>query len=253
MYCEIYGEGTPIVLIHGGLGGIVEFHTLIPRLAATQQVIAVELQGHGHTADIDRPLSFEQLADDIAALIAHLGYEKADILGYSLGSSVALQTAIRHPNVVNRLTLISPAFRRSGIHPEFRSGMEALNPEAAQAMLETPMYQFYASAAPRPDDWPVLVGKVGDLMRIDYDWTDGVQTITAPTLIVVGDADFVPPAHAVELFGLLGGAVAGGFADAPNAQLAVLPATNHFSVLSNTDLLLPILTSFLGESVPQNP
>jgi pimeloyl-ACP methyl ester carboxylesterase len=250
LYYEIHGEGQPLVLLHGGLGGIGEFGQLLPLLAENQQVIAVELQGHGRTADIDRPLSYELLADDVAALIQNLGYESADIMGFSLGGGVALQTAIRHPEAVRRLVLVSTSYSRDSIYPEFRAGMEVMNAEAAGMMLETPMYQFYVSVAPRPEDWPVLVGKVGDLLRQDYDWTADAAAITSPTLIVLGDSDMIHPEHAVELFGLLGGGVAGDFAGLPRTQLAVLPGTTHFSILTRPDLLLPVVTAFLVTPVP---
>lgn len=251
LYYEIHGKGQPLILLHGGLGGIVEFGQLLPLLAQTRQVIAVELQGHGHTADIDRPLSFASMADDIAALIQHLGLENADILGFSLGGGVAFQTAIRHPNVVRKLVLISTPYSRDGIHPEFLAGMSSMNAEAAKAMVETPMYQFYASVAPKPEDWPTLVAKLGELLRQDYDWSKDVAAITAPRLIVIGDSDMIPPTHAVKLFGLFGGGVPGDFVGLPNAQLAVLPGTTHFSILSRTDLLLPVITLFLDAPIPQ--
>lgn len=250
LYYEIHGEGQPLVLLHGGLGGIGEFGQLLPLLAENQQVIAVELQGHGRTADIDRPLSYELLADDVAALVQSLGYESADIMGFSLGGGVALQTVIRHPEAVRRLVLVSTSYSRDSIYPEFRAGMEAINAEAAGMMLETPMYQFYASVAPRAEDWPVLVGKVGDLLRQDYDWTADAAAIASPTLIVLGDSDMIHPEHAVELFGLLGGGVAGDFAGLPRTQLAVLPGTTHFSILTRTDLLLPVVTAFLETPAP---
>ncbi|MBZ0275035.1 MAG: alpha/beta hydrolase [Anaerolineae bacterium] len=236
MYYEVYGEGTPLILIHGGLGGIVEFKALIPQLAETRKVIAVELQGHGHTADIDRPLTYEAMADDIAALIAYLGYDEADVLGYSMGGGVALQTAIRHPDSVNRLVLVSTPFARSGIHPEFLAGMEAMNAASAEMMLETPMYQFYSAVAPRPEDWDTLVGKVGDLLRTDYDWSEDVASLTIPTLIIAGDADMIPPQHAVAMFSLLGGGVPGDFVEKPASQLAILPDTTHFNILSKLDV-----------------
>ena len=251
LYYEVHGEGEPIILLHGGFGGVVEFSQLLPALAETRQVIAVELQGHGHTADIDRPLSFEVMADDIAALIEHLGLEKADILGFSLGGGVALRTAIDHPEVVNKLILVSTAFNRAGIRPEFLAGMSGMNADAAQAMQETPMYQFYSSVAPRPEDWPTLVTKVGELLAQDYDWSEDVAAITTQTLIVVGDSDFIPPSQGVELFGLLGGDVAGDFVGMPTSQLAVLPGTSHFTILSRTDLLIPVLTPFLDAPVSQ--
>ena len=253
LYYEIHGSGEPLVLIHGGLGAIAELGQLVPLLAETRQVIAVELQAHGRTADIDRPLSYDLLADDIAALIEYLGFERADILGYSLGGGIALQTAIRHPDVVNRLVLISPPpYSRSNIHPEFREGMAALNAEAAAAMLETPQYQFYSSIAPNVDNWPTLVQKVGDLLRQDYDWSADIAGITAPTLIVVGDNDFYSAIHAAEMFGFLGGGVAGGMVpEMPSSQLAVLPDTTHFTSVSRTDLLLPLINPFLDAPAPE--
>ena len=251
MYYEIYGSGEPLVMIHGGLGAIPEFGALVPLLAENRQVIAVELQAHGRTADIDRPLSYEQMADDIAALIEYLGFESTDVLGFSLGGGVALQTAIRHPEVVRKLVLLSTPYSRSNIHPEFQAGMAALNAEAAAAMLETPMYQLYSSIAPNVEDWPALVAKEGELLAQDYDWSTDIAEITAPTLIVVGDSDFFPAIHAVEMFGFLGGGVAGGFAQPPNSQLAILPNTIHFTVLSRTDLLLPIINPFLDAPVPE--
>ncbi len=252
LYYEIHGDGEPLVLIHGGLGGIAEFGALLPALAETRQVIAVELQAHGRTADIDRPLSYEFMADDIAALIEHLGLENADIMGFSLGGGVALQTAIRHPEVVRKLVLISTAYSTSGIHDEFRAGMLAMNAEAAQQMLETPMYQFYSSVAPDVDDWPTLVAKSGELHAQDYDWSEEVAAITAPTLIIAGDNDFIWPSHAVALYELLGGGVAGGMvAEMPGSQLAVLPSTIHFTILSRTELLLPLITPFLDAPLPE--
>jgi pimeloyl-ACP methyl ester carboxylesterase len=248
MYYEIYGAGEPIILLHGGLGGIVEFSQIIPFLAETRQVIAVELQGHGHTADIDRPLSFETMADDIAALVGELGYEKVDLLGFSLGGGVALRTAIQHPEIVRNLILISTPFKRSGIHAEFQAGMspEYMNAESASQMLNTPMYQYYSSVAPRLDDWAEFVGKVGEFTGQDYDWTEEVEAMTTPTLIVQADNDMLPPSQGVEEFNLRGGGVAGGFAQVPNVQLAVLPNTIHFNILYRSDLLAPIINGFLN-------
>jgi pimeloyl-ACP methyl ester carboxylesterase len=245
LYYETYGAGEPLVLLHGGLGGIVEFSQLIPLLAENRQVIAVELQGHGHTADIDRPLSFGALADDVAALIQTLGYERADLMGFSMGGGVALQTAIQHPEVVRKLVLVSTPYQRAGIHPEFRAGMDVMSAEGASAMLETPMYQFYASVAPNLENWPSLVGKVGEMMRQEYDWSEDVAAITAPTLVIVGDSDFIPPSHGLELFERLGGGVPGDFVGMIPSQMAVLPGTSHFTILTRTDLLLPVVTPFL--------
>ena len=253
MYYEIHGTGKPLVLLHGGLATIdVLFGQLLPPLAQTRQVIAVELQAHGHTADIERPLSFELMADDIAALIKHLGLEQADLFGFSLGGGVALQTAIRHPEVVRKLVVVSAPCKRDGWYPEVLAGMASMNAEAAEAMMGSPMHQAYVSVAPKPEDWSALVARLGQLLRQDYDWSTAVASIKAPTLIVVGDADSVRPAHAVELFGLLGGGkVDGAMGGLPHSQLAMLPGTTHFSILARTDLLLPIITPFLEAPMPK--
>jgi pimeloyl-ACP methyl ester carboxylesterase len=252
MYYEIHGSGEPLILLHGGVGAIEMFGEVLPLLAEGRRVVAVDLQAHGRTADIDRPLSYEMMADDIAALIGHLGLEKADVMGYSLGGGVALQTAIRHPEVVRKLVLVSTPFKRDGWYPEILAGMGQLGPEAAEPMKQTPMYQLYAGVAPRPEDWPELLTKLGRLLGQDYDWSEEVSAIEAPTIIVVGDADSVRTAHAVEFFELLGG----GKADAgwdrsemPNAQLAILPATTHYDIFSSPTLASAV-TSFLDAPMP---
>ncbi len=254
MYYEIHGSGHPLVLLHGGFGTIeTEFGPMLPILAETRQVIAVELQAHGHTADVDRPLGFAQMADDVAALIAHLGLEHADLFGFSLGGGVALQTAIRHPELVRKLVVASAPYRRDGWYPEVLAGMAAMNAAgAAEAMVGSPMYEAYVSRAPNPEAWPTLVAKLGQLLGEDYDWAADVTAIEAPTLVIVGDADSVRPAHAVELFELLGGGVPGDFAGLPPAQLAVLPGTTHFGVLASSDQLLPILRTFLDATSPED-
>jgi len=252
MYYEIHGAGRPLVLLHGGLGTIDMFGPLLPALTETRQVIAVELEAHGHTANIDRPLSYEQMADDIAALMAHLGLANSDILGYSLGGGVAEQTAIRHPEVVRKLVLISTTCKSDGWYPEVRAGMASMNAKAAEAMVGSPMHQFYANVAPKPEDWPVLVARLGQLLREEYDWSTAVAAIKAPTLIVVGDADSIRPAHALEMFGLLGGGKAdGAMGGLANSQLAVLPGTTHMNILARTDRLLPIVVSFLDAPLPE--
>jgi pimeloyl-ACP methyl ester carboxylesterase len=247
MYYEIHGAGKPLVLLHGGLGTIGMFAPLLPALAETRQVIAVELQGHGHTADIERPLSFELMADDIAALIRHLALEKADVFGYSLGGGVALQTAIRHSNVVRKLVVLSATCKSNGWYPEVVAGMRSMNAEAAKAWVGSPMHQAYVSVAPKPEDWAALVAKLGDLLRQDYDWSTAVATIRVPTMIVVGDADGVCTAHAVEFFELLGGGKKDAGWDGSgmsNARLAILPATTHYNILFSP-MLASTVTPFL--------
>src|SRR5213593_2822702 len=171
LYYEIHGTGAPLILLHGGLGAISMFGPNLPALAKSRQVIAVDLQGHGRTADIDRPLSVELMADDIAALIKHLKLERTDLMGYSLGGGVALQTAIRHPEVVGKLVVVSTPFRRSGFYPDILAQQGQVTAAAAEAMKQTPMYQLYASLAPRPEDWPRLLGKLGDAMKVDFDFS----------------------------------------------------------------------------------
>jgi pimeloyl-ACP methyl ester carboxylesterase len=252
MYYEIHGAGQPLVLLHGGLGTIhMLFGPLLPALAQTRQVIAVELQGHGHTADIDRPLSFERMADDVAALIEQLGIERADIFGYSLGGGVALQTAIRRPQLVRKLVIVSAPCQSDGWYPAARAGMASVTAAVAKEWVGSPMHQAYASVAPRPEDWPTLADKLGQLLRQEYDWSAATARIQAPALIVVGDADGVRPEHAVDLFRLLGGDKAnGGMGELPRSQLAVLPGTTHLDVLTRVDLLASIIPPFLDAPMP---
>jgi pimeloyl-ACP methyl ester carboxylesterase len=260
LYYEIHGPQTsarPLVLLHGGLGMVGMFAPLLPSLAKTRQVIGVELQGHGHTADIERPFSFEQFADDIAALVKSLGLGTADILGYSLGGGAAQQTAIRHPEVVHKLVIISAPAKRNGWLPEVLEGMSAMTAEFALMMVGSPPHVGYASAAPRPEDWPVMVGKTGDLLKRDYDWTSDLAAIKAPTLLVYGDTDGVRLDHVIEMFGLVGGhpviLTADGTMDTqPASRLAILPGTHHYDIISHTDLLLPIIQSFLDAPAPAN-
>ncbi len=250
LYYELHGSGEPLVVLPGSFWTIEAMGELVPQLATTRRVIAVELQGHGHTADIDRPLTYEAMADDIAALIGRLGLGQADIFGYSLGGGVALQTAIRHPEVVRKLALASTAFKREGWYPEDLAAMGAIS---AEAFAGTPIHNAYLQTSPVPEAWPTVVAKVRQLVTSDYDWTAGVAALTTPTLILVGDADGLRLPHAVEFFGLLGGGQADGdLAGLPRSSLAVLPATTHVGwappyhgIMTRTHLLLPILTEFL--------
>ncbi|MEO7001593.1 MAG: alpha/beta hydrolase [Ktedonobacterales bacterium] len=248
VYYEVHGEGMPLVLLPGGFMTVAAMGTLVPELAQTRQVIAVELEGHGHTALAHRPLRWEQMADDIAALIASLGLTQVDVMGYSLGGGVALQTAIRHPEVVRKLVLVSAPCQRNGWYPEVLGGMAAITPEV---MAGTPIYEEYASAAPKPEDFATFVVSVRTLLGQDYDWSADVAKLPMPTLIAIGDADSVRTAHAVEMFGLLGGGKAdGGFTYTPKSELAILPGVTHFTIVRRLDLLLPILTTFLDAPLP---
>ena len=251
MYYEIHGVGEPLVLLHGGFGVAGMFAQLIPALAQSRQVIGVDLQGHGHTQDVDRPIQFESLADDVAALLGHLGLEAADLFGYSLGGGVALQTAFRHPQLARKLVILSAPFKFEGWYPEITASAGSMNADAAKAMESTPMYEAYVNTAPRPQDWPRLVTKMGRLMSTGYDWTSEVAALKAPTLIAIGDADFVRLEHAVEMYGLLGGGKVDVQGNMPASQLAILPGVNHYTSFARADLLLPIVTPFLEASTTQ--
>jgi pimeloyl-ACP methyl ester carboxylesterase len=253
MYYEVHGTRYPLVMVHGGFGVIGMFEPLLPYLAETRQVIAVEMQAHGHTADIDRPFSFEFLADDIAALLADLELANADILGYSLGGGVALQIAIRHPKLVRKLVIVSAPYKSNGWYAEVLTGMRSFSTDVANTWIGSPMHQAYISVAPKPENWNILAEKTGQLLGQEYDWSADVATINSPTLIAIGDADSVRTAHAVEFFELLGGGKKDAGWDGSgisNARLAILPATTHYNILSSS-LLASTLAQFLGESIPE--
>jgi pimeloyl-ACP methyl ester carboxylesterase len=249
LYYEIHGTGRPLVLLHGGLGAIEMFGPNLEALAKGRQVIGVDLQGHGRTADIDRPLSPQLMADDIAALIKHLKLERPDIMGFSLGGGVAVHIAIRHPELVRKLVVVSTPIRRDAFYPDILRQQGQVTAAAAEAMKQTPMYQMYASIAPRPEDWGRLLGKIGESMKLDFDFSKEVAKIKAPTMIVAGDADIFPPAHAVEVFGLLGGGKQDPGWDGsgrPSSRLAILPGVTHYN-MAIAPGLAPAVIPFLDE------
>lgn len=251
LYYELHGTGgRPLVLLHGALSTIdTSFGKVLPALAKGRQVIAVELQGHGHTADIDRPLSYEGMADDVAALLRHLGIGSADVYGYSMGGGVALQVAIRHPALVSKLVVAASSYDSAGVYPEILKGIETLQPEH---LAGSPFETAYLKAAPDPKKWPALIGKIKDLDRKPVSWpAESIRAIQSPTLVLIGDADIVRPEHAVEMYRLLGGGTTSdGMGPASQDQLAILPGTSHITLVDRADLLLPILTTFLDAPVP---
>jgi pimeloyl-ACP methyl ester carboxylesterase len=247
LYYAEHGEGEPLVLLHGGIGAGELLAPIIPALAAGRRVIAVDLQGHGRTADIDRPLRPELMADDIAALIEHLGLERADVMGYSLGGLVALRTAIQHPGRVRRLVLVSIAFRRDGSHPDVVAQMKAMSPDTADLLKQSPLYELYSRLAPRVEDWPRLIAKISAGLKEDYDWSAEVAALEPRTMLVYADADSIRPAHIVEFFGLLGGGLRDAgwdYSAQPAARLAILPGTTHYDV-STSPALAPAVNAFL--------
>ena len=244
MYYEVHGSGRPLVLLHGNLSTIgVDFGGIIPSLARSRQVIAVEQQAHGHTADIDRPLSIQSWTDDTAALLRHLGVEQADVLGYSSGSAVAFQLALDHPQLVGKLVLASFSYRLDGLHPGLMDNIGDLQPEH---LAGTPFEQDYARVAPNKGDWPKLIEKI---KRMDADlpeWTaEDVRGLSSPTMLIIGDSDIVQPEHSVELFRLLGGGVIGDLAGLPRSRLAVLPGTTHVTLVQKADWLASMVGDFL--------
>lgn len=249
MYYEIHGTGQPLVVLHGAYMTIDLMGEIVPSLAETRQVIAVELQGHGRTADVDRPLSYEQMADDTAALLIRLGIAQADLYGYSLGGGVALQVSIRHPALVRKLVVVSASFNTAGMHPEAPEIFETIAP----AMFAgTPFEAAYLEVAPNPGDFPKLVEKLKQLDVTPYAWPpESIQRITSPTMVVIGDSDGIRPEHAVEMFRLLGGGVFGDIVGLPTSRLAVLPATTHIGVLEQVDLLLAMVPAFLDAPMPE--
>ena len=252
MYYEIHGEGNqPLVLIHGAFSAIgTSFGRLLPGLARDRLVVALELQAHGHTADIDRPLTVEGMADDVAAAIQQLGLGQADVFGYSMGAFVALQLVIRHPEVVRKLVLASVSYTLSGVHPGLMEGMGEMTPDM---MFGSQWHDEYLKIAPHPEHFARLFAKKTEMDRNTRDLSpQDIQAIKSPTLIIIGDSDLIRPEHAVEMFRLLGGGVFGDTpAGLPNSQLAILPGTSHVTVADRADLLLSIIPAFLDAPVKE--
>jgi pimeloyl-ACP methyl ester carboxylesterase len=248
LYYEEHGTGEPLVLLHGGFHAGEMFGAILPQLSDGRRVIAVDLQGHGHTADTDRPLRPELMADDIAALIEHLGLERADVMGYSLGGAVALRTAIQHSERVRRIVIVSVPYSREGNFPEVVATMDAMGPEAADMLKQSPLYELYARVAPRPEDWPAFVGKVTDLLKVDYDWSQEVAALEMPVMLVFADADSIRPDHVVEFYRRLGGGLRDASWDGslrPAGRLAVLPGTTHYDIFASPALPAAVIP-FLG-------
>jgi pimeloyl-ACP methyl ester carboxylesterase len=257
MYYEVRGaqRGTPIVFLHGAFSNIeTDFGKMLPTIAKTHQVIAIEQQGHGRTADIDRPLTYEQMADDVAELLRQLRIAKADFVGYSMGGGVATYMAIRHPELVRKFVFAGGAsFNSDGFYPGLIEGEKKMT---ADALSGTLWEKAYKRIAPNPKDWPKLVEKIKDL---DVSWRglseDQVRSIKAPALLIVGDADVIRPEHVVEMFRLLGGGVPGDLVGLPRSQLAVLPGTTHVTLITRTNWLLSMIPEFLDAPMrtPKNP
>jgi len=238
LYVETHGTGRPLILLHGGLGSGEMFGPILPVLTERHQIITVDLQGHGRTADIDRPLDIRLMADDIGALIDQLGLDQPDLMGYSLGGGVALVAAAKFPAKVRRLVAASANIRPDVIYPEMRAQQGQVSAAAMEFMKDTPMYELYQRVAPRPGDFPHLLDKIGAAMAKDFDFTEDVRSLQVPTMIVAADADMAPPSHYVEVFNLLdGGLRDGGWMGEGRPKgghaLAILPGVTHYNIFSS--------------------
>jgi len=248
LYHQTHGSGRPLILLHGGLGTGEMFGPILPALSASHQVIAVDLQGHGRTADIDRPIDIRLMADDIAALIDHMGLDRPDVVGYSMGGGVAFMTAEKYPEKVGKLVTACVYLRPDVIDPALRAQQGQVTAAAAEFMKETPMYQVYHAVAPRPEDFGRLLDKIGGMMA-DYDYTEDFRNLTVPTLLVASDADQAPPSHYAEMFELLDGGLRDGGWMGENRPkgghaLAILPGLTHYNLFASP-LFAAVILDFL--------
>ena len=253
MYYEIHGSPNadvpPLLILHGALATLDMFGELLPALAQTRQVIAVEQQGHGRTADIDRPLRYDQMADDTAALLDYLGIARVDVFGFSMGGGVAWQLVLRHPDRVRKLVAGSATYTSRHGYPEAMGGLETTF--SPKMFAGSPIEAAYARVAPDPAAFPALVLKVQQLTQGTEDLPEeDIAALAAPTMIIVGDADIIRPEGAAELFRLRGGGVPGDFVGLPAARLAVLPGTTHMTLPSRTEWLRSMITEFLDAPMP---
>jgi pimeloyl-ACP methyl ester carboxylesterase len=246
IYTETHGsgDGRPLVLVHGALSGIgTSFGPVLPLLAKTRRVIAVELQGHGRTPDADRPFTVEHFAADVVEALDRLGVDRADVFGWSMGAAVALRLGTDHADRVGRLVLASVSFHHGGVHPGLLDGIQELRPEHLHG---SEFHEEYLRTAPDPAGWAGLVTR---MKRLDADlpqWPAArIRALAAPTMLVLGDADIVTPEHAVEMFRLLGGGVAGDLTGLPRCRLAILPGTTHTSIPQRAEWLAPMIDEFL--------
>jgi pimeloyl-ACP methyl ester carboxylesterase len=246
-YYEVHGQGEPLLLLHGGLGNIEMFLPNLPALAAARQVIAVDLHGHGRTSLGDRPIDLVDIGNDLAVVLKALGYTQVDVAGYSFGGGAALRLAVQHPALVRRLVVMSAPFAQNGFHSEMLPQQAQVGAAMAPMIKDTPMYQSYVKIAPKPEDFPRLLDRMGELMRKPYNWAADVKTLTMPVMLVYGDSDMIRPAHIVEFYALLGG----GLKDAgwmrehmSKNRLAILPDVTHYELFMSPQLA-PTVLSFL--------
>ena len=249
MYYEVSGEGDPLIVLHGAYMNIPSMGGIIPALAERHRVYALEFQGHGRTTDIDRPITYENLGDDVAVFMDAVGLEKADVFGYSMGANAGLQLAIRHPEKVGRLIVASAAYDIEGLQPAFRAFIPQLTVEM---MLAMPFAEEYKQLAADPDGFPALVEKLIALEHEPLAWEADVKALETPVLVITGDADVATLEHSVAMFRLLGGGDMGDMGQPlPASRLAVMPATSHTAVITQTDMLISFIEPFLAGETPK--
>ena len=251
MYYEVYGEGKPIVLLHGSYMNIpLNWSHIIPLLAKDRKVIAAEMQGHGRTKDISREFSYENMADDVSGLLKHLKIDNADILGYSMGGGVAFQVAVRHPEQVRRLVVLSAPYKHDGWWSDVEASFSTFT---ADMLKGTPLQQQYESFGNDPAHFPEFVKKVISIDLKPYDWSQDVKNIPVPIFMAIGDADDVRYEHALELFRAKGGGKMGDIDGLPQSRLAIIPGTTHIGMMQRTDWLIPMITDFLDSDLNAAP
>jgi pimeloyl-ACP methyl ester carboxylesterase len=249
VYWESRGSGgTPLVMVHGGYGLTTMFGDVPDLLAEHRQVVAIELQGHGHTRDVDRPFTWERFGDQVAGVVAHFGWERADLFGWSLGGGAVLRAAIQHPDIVRKLVVTAAPCRRDAWYPEIRAAFDGMNQASLFGqMRQSPMYETWLKIAPDPDSFPTLIDKSGELLRRPYDWSAEVGRLPMPVMLAYGDADSIPPSHAAEFFALLGGGKRDAGWDGsgrPKSRLAILPGVTHYDI-GMSPLLASLTDDFL--------
>jgi pimeloyl-ACP methyl ester carboxylesterase len=249
LYYEVSGEGDPLIVLHGAYMNIPTMGEIIPRLAETHTVYAIELQGHGRTNDIDRPITYPNLAGDVAAFMDAIGLEKADVFGYSMGGATGLRLALDHPEKVDQLVAASTAYDVAGSQPEFLAMIPNLVPEM---FIGSPMEVAWKEHAPDPDGFRPFVERMIALEHEPMAWEEEVKALKVPTLIIAGDADMVTLEHLVGMFRLLGGGHPGDMGEPlPASRLAILPATSHTAVIGQVDLLHQVIEPFLRGETPR--
>lgn len=254
LYHEIYGSGEPLVLIHGGLTTIDEMREWVQPLAKSRQVIAVEMQGHGHTADSDRPMKLETMGDDIVALLDHLKIPKADLVGHSFGGASAIRAAIQHPDKVRRLVVISSPHSRSAWYPETQKGMSQVGAAMAENMMKTPTGKF-SQQWPEPQRFPQFLDKFGKMMSEDYDWSTDIAKLPMPVLLVFADNDSVSQKQIAEFFALLGGGIKEpGWQNTQlsKSRLAIVPGYSHYNLINSPEVP-EIIGKFLADPLTNPP